>query len=87
MQALIPLVELMRAARAVGTSPEECRNSHTPILRGGAVDDYNVFSAFMNGSVALTVAGYNEPTGKASLCSKTKQLAYQTDFARHAWLA
>jgi hypothetical protein len=40
-----------------------------------------------SGSVALTAAGHNEPTGRAFLCRKTEQLAYQTDFARHAWMA
>ena len=36
------------------------------------------------GSVALTATRHYQPTDKASLCSKTEQLVYQTDFACHA---
>ena len=41
----------------------------------------------MGGSVALNATSHNEPTGKASLCGKSEQLVYQTDFARHAGMA
>ena len=39
------------------------------------------------GSVALTATRHYQPTDEASLCSKTEQLVYQTDFACHARMA